>query len=129
MANRLFVPQKGILERGMVTLYCTIATSTAGAVVAATSGGKGILSVTRQGVGQYDIVLSDKYVGLREAIITVRGTAVTGVPTAAKASYGVPYNFTGNNTISIQMLSALAAADVTDAWFIDICFHLKDSVV
>lgn len=133
MANRTFAPPKGYLEKGVARLFCKIITGASGAVDAA-SGGKGITSVTRNSAGLYTIVLQDKYQSLLKATAVVRGTASTGVPTAAKAMVAIPFNpVTGAaaaNSIQVQCLrETMVAADVTDNWFIDIELALKDSTV
>jgi hypothetical protein len=134
MANRNLVPEKGGLDKGRIALFATIATGAAGAVGAA-SAGKGFASFTRNSAGLYTVVLQDKYVGMLAATATVRGTAGTGVPTAAKAAIAVPFNpvvgGAAANSIQIQCLrtDTMVAADVTDNWFIDIELTMKDSLV
>ena len=133
MANRAFVQGKGFLEKGMCTLYCNVVLGATGAVTSFT--GQGVKSVTRNSAGNYTVVMQDNYVLIKNVTSTLRGTASTGTPTAAKAALVIPYNplpaAAGGASFQLQAIRSdtMAAADATDRWFLDLTIEAKDSLV
>lgn len=132
MANRNWVGEKGGLEKGRVTLFLRILTTTAGAFGTLTTK-KGITSVTRTGAGQYTVVLEDKYVSNLAVAAWVEGTGATGIPGGGKATTVVANTFvmgsTTPNSFKLTCLNGVAAADVDDGWTIVCEITFKDSTV
>lgn len=134
MANRVFAPSKGFLEKGMVKLWLTINTGSSGAV--SSFVGKGIKTVVRNSAGNYTITFQDNFARYLDSGASVRGTASTGTPTAAKSSTVNVYNVAVGSgatpaSCNLQCLRSdtIAAADVTDNWFIDCEFTFADTVL
>ncbi len=73
MANRLWIPDSGSLEVGVVKLWGSITIGTTGSVSA--SSGKGIASVTLNSAGNYTVALSDTYNSLLHSTWTLVTTA------------------------------------------------------
>jgi len=132
MANRNWVSEKGGLEKGRVTLFLRILTTTSGAVGTLTTN-KGITSVTRTGAGQYTIVLQDKFYQNLAVAAWPEGTGSTGTPAAGKATGVVAHSFTlsatATNQFKLTALNGVTPADVDDGWTIVCEITFKDSTV
>lgn len=132
MANRNWVAEKGGLEKGRVSLFLVILTTTSGTVGTLTTK-KGIASVTRTGVGAYTVVLEDKYVGRLAISPWLEGTASSGTPAATKAVTVNCYNVVVGNATNQFKLQCLqqsgAAGEVDDGWSIIVSIEMKDSLV
>lgn len=72
MANRQFQQFQGTLEKGVVTLYATITTTTSGTIGSTSAVGLSVAKVAGE-AGRYRITLEDKYTRLLSVSAIVSG--------------------------------------------------------
>jgi hypothetical protein len=82
MANRQFQQFQGTLEKGVVTLYAVITTTTSGAIGSTSAVGLSVAKVASE-AGRYRITLEDKYTRLLNVSVIVSGAADAAYTAAA----------------------------------------------
>lgn len=89
MGSRIYKPGAQTLTPGLIELTGTIETTTSGTISTTNSKTYGF-TVTRQGVGAYDIVVDDNYAyweGITPSLFTTAGTIPAQQPTAWVLSF------------------------------------------
>ena len=107
MANRWFQQFRFSLEKYVVDLYAHVTFGAAGAPTLDAPNSKGIASITRTGVGAYDIVLQDSYYRFLMAndVWLAAAPAAQSMHVTAQAVGSLP-----SPSISIQFRDAAGAA-------------------
>lgn len=125
MANRTFNPPRA-LEKELIALPFRFSLSAAAAVVAGSTFGRGVTSVTKTGTGQYTVQLQDIFPAFLSADFTVRGTG-TVVTVPELRSQSVPTN--GQLVIKTVTRSTGAEADTAVAYEILCTIYVRNSTV
>ena len=133
MASRMFQQFQGSLEKGVVKLFCTIVTSTSGAISSSDMLGGSVAKVGSE-AGRYRISLADSYQRLLGASVMVSGAADAAY-TTAKGIQAIVRNVDVSNAsvplLDIQLVRTDTAADaeVEDGASIFIELTLSNSSV
>ena len=120
MASRNFHPIRGSLDRELVIVNFVIVLDNLGAVAA--FKGKGVKSVTKTGVGEYEVVLQDAYSSYAAVQVSLAGVTSDVIPLIAGAD--VP-----NKSIIIATSDMVAQADTAVGATISVCAMLSNSSV
>ncbi len=125
MADRNYTEFRYSLEKKVVDLYARVTFSGGTATVAR---GKGIKSITKNGTGTYDIVLSDKYKALLgfDAAFKDATSAGTAVPLSRFAYISAEDVTAGTMTIKFTVL-ANTVTDPANATTVYLHFALSNS--
>lgn len=104
MADRNYAEFRYSLEKKVVDLYAKVTFSGGAATVAR---GKGIKSITKNGTGTYDIVLSDKYKALLgfDVMFKDASSAASNVPLSRFAYISAEDVTAGTMTIKFTVLA------------------------
>lgn len=111
MAGRTFQPILGTLDQQVVLLPISWAPNGANPVVQSTIRGRGVESVTRTGVGIFDVKLQDQYARVLSMHATLQ-LAVADDKLAANVGPETINATTRTVTVRIFDISAPGAADV-----------------
>lgn len=111
MAGRTFQPILGTLDPQVVFLPISWAPNGAGAVAQTSIRGRGVESVTRTGVGTFDVKLQDQYA----AVLSMHATLQLNVADDKLAASVGPETINASTrtvTVRVYDVSAAAPADV-----------------
>lgn len=111
MAGRTFQPILGTLDQQVVFLPISWAPNGVNAVVQSTIRGRGVESVTRTGVGTFDVKLQDQYARVLGMYATLQ-LAVADDKLAANVGPETINATTRTVTVRVYDASAAAPADV-----------------
>jgi hypothetical protein len=125
MANRLFNQFQGTLEKSPVILWMRFTVGATGAPTLDTANSKGIKSITRNGVGNYTVVLQDSY----QKLLGFNYFSVFSTPAAINAFVTTEAVATNSNPNVVFQFQSAAGTNVELANGEDIRmeFELKNS--
>jgi hypothetical protein len=132
MASHLFQQFQGSLEKGVVKLFCTVVTSTTGAIASSDMLGGTVAKVGGE-AGRYRITLAGAYQRLLGASVIVSGAADAAYTSTAGVQ-AIVRNVSINDatpTLDVQLIRTDTAADaeVEDGASIFIELTLSNSSV
>lgn len=132
MANRNFKPGAMGLEKGIITLYGKVVTSTSGAIASQDCRGFSIAK-TGSETGRYTVTLEDAYTALRMVTCVVEGAADAAYTTAKGLGYFLRnVDVVTDKTLDIQFVdsaSPQADAELEDGTSFYVEISLKNSSV
>lgn len=105
MANRNYKPGAMAIEKGLVSLYGKVVTSTSGTISSSDCRGFSIAK-TGSETGRYTITLEDKYNALRACNVAVVGAADAAYTNAAGLGYLLRNVDVTTSTLDIQFVNA-----------------------
>jgi hypothetical protein len=129
MADRQWLPPAGGLEVDIVELYAdvTIDTSAPGGRQAVSS--KGIKSVTRNSVGNYTVLLNDRYNKLLWAGATIIDASPASVGVACQLASEAVNSATPSLVWQFYGSDDVTAADPANGALVKLCIKLRNSSV